>query len=77
MSANKLKLNPDKTEFIVFRNKKQHAELVSFFYTDILGNNLVPAVIVKNLGVKFDLYLNMSKQVSDVIKALYYLRELC
>ena len=68
MSANKLKLNPDKTEFIVFGNKKQHAELASFFPTDILGNNLVPAVTVKNLGVKFDSCLNMSKQVSEVIK---------
>ena len=72
MSANKLKLNPDKTEFIVFGNKKQHAELASFFPTDILGNNLVPAVTVKNLGVKFDSCLNMSKQVSEVIKGCYY-----
>ena len=71
MSANKLKLNPDKTELIVFENKKQHAELASFFPTDILGNNLVPSVTVKNLDVKFDLCLNMSNQVSDVIKGCY------
>ena len=51
MSANKLKLNLDKTEFIVFRNKKQHAELASFFPTDILGTNLVPAVTVNNFQV--------------------------
>ena len=72
MSANKLKLNPDKTEFIVLGNKKQRADLASFFPTDILGNNLVPAVTVKNWGVTFDSCLNMSKQVSDVIKGCCY-----
>ena len=46
MSSNKLKLNPDKTGFIVFGTKKQHAELASFFPTNILDNNLVPAVTV-------------------------------
>ena len=51
MSANKLKLNPDKTEFIVFGNKRQQAELAPFFPADILGNRLVPADTVKNLGV--------------------------
>ena len=48
------KLNPDQTEFIVFGNKRQQAELASFFPTDILGDRLVPADTVKNLGVKFD-----------------------
>ena len=72
MSANKLKLNPDKTEFIVFGNKRQQAELAPFFPADILGNGLVPAVTVKNLGVKLDSCLDMSKQVSDTIRACYY-----
>ena len=45
MSANKLKLNPDKTviEFIVFGNKRQQAELPPFSPADILGKRLVPA----------------------------------
>ena len=72
MSANKPKLNPDKTEFIVFGNKRQQAELAPFFPADILGNRLVPADTVKNLGVKFDSCLNMSKQVSSIISSCYY-----
>ena len=72
MSANKLKLNPDKTEFIVFGNKRQQTELAPFFPADILGNRLVPADTVKNLGVKFDSCLNMSKQVSNTISSCYY-----
>ena len=72
MSANRLKLNPNKTEFIVFGNKRQQAELAPFFPADILGNRLVPADTVKNLGVKFDSCLNMSKQVSNILSSCYY-----
>ena len=72
ISANKLKLSPDKTEFIVFGNKRQQAELAPFFPADILGNRLVPADTVKNLGVKFDSCLNMSKQVSNIISSCNY-----
>ena len=72
MSANKLKLNPDKTEFIVFGNKRQQAKLAPFFPADILGNGLVPVVTVKNLGVKLDPCLDMSKQGADTIRACYY-----
>ena len=72
MSANKLKLNPDRTELIVFENKKQHAELASFLSTDIFGNKQSPPVIVKNLTVRFFSCLNMSQQVSDVTKTYNY-----
>ena len=72
MFTNRQKLNPDKTEFIVFESKTQQAELVPFFPVDILGTGLVPAVTVKNLGIKLDSSLDMSKQVSDLIRACYY-----
>ena len=72
MSANKLKLNPDKTEFIFFGHKRHQIELAQFFPADILGNRLVPADTVKNLGVKFVSCLNMSKQVSNTISSCYY-----
>ena len=72
MSANKLKLNPDKTEFIVFGNKAQRSALSSFFPIDILGNKLVPSDTVRNLGVKFDSSLDMSQQISCVIRSCYY-----
>ena len=72
MSANKLKLSPDKSEYIVFRNKRQQTELAPFFPANILGNRLVPADTVKNLGVKFDSCLNISKQVSCTVSSCYY-----
>ena len=54
MSASKLKLNPDKTEFILFGSKKQRERLNVCFPIDILGNPLHPTKSVRNLGVWFD-----------------------
>ena len=42
MSASKLKLNPDKTEFIHFSSKKQRERLNACFPIDILGNLFIP-----------------------------------
>ena len=49
MAQSKLKLNPEKTEFIVFGSK-----LATFFPANILGNLINPADAVRNLGVWFD-----------------------
>ena len=54
MSASKLKLNPDKTEFILFGSKKQRERLNACFPIDILGSPLHPTESVRNLGVWFD-----------------------
>ena len=54
MSASKLKLNPDKTEFILFGSKKQRERLNVCFPIDILGNPLHPTESVRNLDVWFD-----------------------
>ena len=50
MAANKLKLNPDKTEFVVFGSKVQWPKLANFFPVNMPGNPLKPAVAgVRNL----------------------------
>ena len=54
MSASKLKLNPDKTEFILFGSNKQRKRLNLCFPIDSLGNPLHPTKSVRNLGVWFD-----------------------
>ena len=51
MSASKLKLNPDKTDFIVFGSKRQRDKLKVYFPSTILGSPCCPAELVKNLGV--------------------------
>ena len=67
MSASKLKLNPDKTEFILFGSKKQRES----FPIDILGNPLHPTKSVRNLGVWFDSDFSFSKHVQNVCKSCF------
>ena len=51
MSASKLKLNPDKTEFIIFGSKRQRDKLKSYFPATILGNPPCPAESVWVCGL--------------------------
>ena len=59
LSTNKLKLNPDKTEFIVFGSKSQREKLNHSFPVNILGNFISPTDAVRNL------VLLMSRILSD------------
>ena len=67
----KLKLNPDKTEFILFGSKKQRERLNVCFPIDILGNPLHPTKSVRNLGVWFDSDFSFSKHVQNVCKSCF------
>ena len=78
MAANKLKLNPDKTEFILFGHKLQREKLADIFPVDILGNQLTPTDSVRNLGIIFDSDFTFRKHVSSVVSSgFYYIRDLC
>ena len=72
MNTNKLKLNPDKTEFILIGTKLQRSKLEGFFPTSIMDENLIPSDNVKNLGVIFDSDFSFTKHVSAVAKSCYY-----
>ena len=69
MFANKLKLNPDKTEFILIGSPKNCNQLLPHFPINILGNQVSPAQSVRNLGVVFDSNFTFSNHVSQVIKS--------
>ena len=71
MSENKLKLNPDKTEFIVFGAKDRHKWLSDSFPVNILGNCLSPADVVRNLGILFDAKFCFTNHVNSVIKSCF------
>ena len=71
MSSSKLKLNPDKTEFILFGSKKRRERLSACFPIDILGNPLHPTESVRNLGVWFDSDFSFSKHVQKVCKGWF------
>ena len=69
MFANKLKLNKDKSEFIVIGSPQNRNQLLPHFPINILGNQVSPAQSVRNLGVVFDSNFNFSNHVSQVIKS--------
>ena len=71
MSVGKLKLTPDKTEFILFGSKKQRERLKACFPINILGNPLHPTESVRNLGVWFDSDFSFSKHVQNVCKGCF------
>ena len=53
MSTNKLKLNPDKTEFLQIGNERQWSKYLSMFPIERLGFKSNPAKSARNLGVIF------------------------
>ena len=71
MSTSKLKLNPDKTEFIIFGSKRQRDKLKACFLINILGSPLCPVDSVKNLGVWFDSDFSLSKHIQNVCKSCF------
>ena len=58
MSMNKLKLNPDKTAFLLIGNKRQGGKYHSMFPIERSGVKTYPAKSARNLGVMFDTNFN-------------------
>ena len=54
MVSVKLKLNPEKNEFIIIGQKAIRESLAPNLPFPLLQNNISPSVEVKNLGVIFD-----------------------
>ena len=73
----KLKLNPEKNEFIIIGQKAIRESLSPNFPVPLLQNNISPSVEVKNLGVTFDSDNSFDNHVAKVCQACYYhLRDL-
>ena len=51
MFRNKLKLNPEKTEFILIGSRNNRKQLLPHFPINILGNQVSQAQSVKNLDI--------------------------
>ena len=69
MFTNKLKLNPNNTEFILIGSKNNCKQLHPHFPINILSNQVSPAQNVKNLGVVFDSNYTFSDHLSQAIKS--------
>ena len=77
MSQNKLKLNYDKTEIILFGSKKHLAEL-NIKSLSVAGTDVsVASEPVRNLGAMFDSQLIMAPHVKSVVKkSSFHLRNI-
>ena len=71
MSLSKLKLNPEKTEFIVFGSKAHSQKISSYFPVGILGSLLHPVDSVRNLGMWFDAEFSLSEHVKRTCKVCF------
>jgi len=71
MITNKLKLNPDKIEFILLGNKSQWEKLAVFFPVDILGNVISPTDKARNLGVIFYSDFSFSSHVASICRSCW------
>ena len=69
MFEDKLKLNPRKTEVIVFGSMDKYKWLKDSFPVDTLGNCLSQTDVVHNLGVLFNSKCSFTNHVNSVIKS--------
>ena len=72
MKASKLKLNSDKTEFIIIGTKQQRHKLSNHFPVKLLDNDISPSDNVRNLGVIFDSDFSFHKHISNICKLCFY-----
>ena len=71
MTDSKLKLNADKTEFLIIGTPKLCGKLDGFFPTCILNQTITPAASAKNLGVTFDKNFNFRQHISQSVVAVF------
>ena len=71
MMQNKLKLNEDKTEFIVFGTRHQLKNL-TVNSIQLGGDTILRSTSARNLGVIMDQHLDMSSHVTSVCRVCYY-----
>ena len=72
MTNNKLRLNANKTDFIIIGTSRQSSILIHFFPTNILYHSITPSDSVRNLGVKFDRDFNFRKHISLTCRSCFY-----
>ena len=66
MSTNKVKLNPNKTEFLLIGNERPRSKYLSMFAIEIFAVKTNPAKSARNLGVIFDKNFVFCSHISAV-----------
>ena len=66
MIASKLKLNPDKTEFILIGTKAQRYKFKKYSPTKLVDQDVTPTDSARNLGVEFGKDFNFKKHIKSL-----------
>ena len=72
MSTSKLKLNPDKTEFLLIGNKRQRSKYLSMFPIELVCDKTNLAKSARNIGVIFDTNFSFRSHISLVCSSCFY-----
>ena len=72
MSSRKLKLNPDKTGFVLIGSKVHREKISKWFPTRLLAQEVTPSPSARNLGIVFDSALHFKSHISGISRACYY-----
>ena len=71
MLIDKLKLNPDKTEFLILGTRQQLEKVITSHL--VVGESRIcPSTKVKNLGSWFDPNLNMISHINNICSSSFY-----
>ena len=76
MKSSKLKLNSNKTEFIIIGTKQQRHKLSNHFPVKLLDNDISPSNSVRNLGVLFDSDFSFTNKILICKSCFYHIRDL-
>ena len=71
LTANRLSVNPSKTEYLLVGSRQQRSKLISSSLT-FRGNVIVPSDTVRNLGVLFDSELSFHNHISRICSSSFY-----
>jgi len=72
LSANRLALNANKTEYLIVGLRQQKAKLLNqSLDLNFAGSSVQPSAVVRNLGVLFDGDLSMSSHVLNVCRTSF------
>ena len=72
MSMNKLKLNREKTEFLLIANERQQSKYLSMFPMELFSVKTNPVTSGRNLGVIFDKKFTFRSHISAVCSSCFY-----
>ena len=72
MANNRLRLNANKTYFIIIGTSRQSCKPTRFFPVNIVSHSITPPDAVRNLGIIFDNDFNFRKHISLTCRRCFY-----